>query len=142
MLNDKIETYRNDWMACIEKQEQVKDFAISQHENKMCKENGDSLTNEDEKVRQELLAVVDDLILPDEQHSRFVAWLEKQGKASPILSNSSNIVKNWDKEDEKRVKNILSVLDVQVCWDGATMKKMNPYQKEIDWLKSLSLQSK
>lgn len=69
---------------------QVKDSAIFQHENKMCKENGDSLTN----------------------------------------------------EDEKRVKNIISVLDAQACWDGATMKKMNPYQKEIDWLKSLSLQSK
>ena len=43
----------------------------------------------------------------------------------------------WSDEDEKRIKNILSVLDVQVCWDGATLKKMNPYQKEINWLKSL-----
>lgn len=138
----KIGTYRNDWLAWLEKQGQVKDSVISQHENKMCKENGDSLTNEDEMVRKELLAVVDDLILPDEQHDRFVAWLEKQSKISPILSNSSNIVKNWDEEDEKRVKNILSVLDVQVCWDGATLKKMNPYQKEIDWVKSLSLQGR
>lgn len=86
----KTGTYHNDWVAWLEKQEQVKDSANFQHENKMCKENGDSLTN----------------------------------------------------EDEKRVKNIISVLDAQVCWDGATMKKMNPYQKEIDWLKSLSLQSK
>lgn len=43
----------------------------------------------------------------------------------------------WNEEDEERIKNILSVLDVQVCWDGATGKKGNPYQKEIDWLKSL-----
>ena len=43
----------------------------------------------------------------------------------------------WSKEDEERIKNIISVLDVQVCWDGATGKKGNPYQKEIDWLKSL-----
>lgn len=43
----------------------------------------------------------------------------------------------WSKEDEERIKNILSVLDVQVCWNGATGKKENPYQKEIDWLKSL-----
>ena len=133
---------RNEWLAWLEKQKQVKDSANFQHENKMCKENGDSLTNEDEKVRQELLAVINDLVLPDEQQSRFNAWLEKQGKASPILSNSSNIVKNWDEEDEKRVKNILSVLDAQACWDGATMKKMNPYQKEIDWVKSLSLQGR
>lgn len=43
----------------------------------------------------------------------------------------------WDGKDEERIKNILSVLDVQECWDGATGKKMNPYQKEIDWLKSI-----
>lgn len=43
----------------------------------------------------------------------------------------------WSEEDEERIKNILSVLDVQVCWNGATGKKENPYQKEIDWLKSL-----
>ena len=43
----------------------------------------------------------------------------------------------WSEEDEKRIANILSVLSVQVCWDGATGEKMNPYQKEIDWLKSL-----
>ena len=43
-------------------------------------------------------------------------------------------------EDEKRIANILSVLSVQVCWDGATGKKKNPYQKEIDWLKSIRYQ--
>lgn len=43
----------------------------------------------------------------------------------------------WSDEDEERIKNTLSVLDVQVCWDGATGKKGNPYQKEIDWLKSI-----
>jgi hypothetical protein len=47
----------------------------------------------------------------------------------------------WSEEDEERVKNILSVLDVQMCWDGATGKKENPYQKEIDWLKSLRPQN-
>ena len=98
----KIGTYRNDWLAWLEKQGQVKDSVISQHENKMCKENGDSLTNEDEMVRKELLAVVGDLVLPDDQQSRFVTWLEKQGEISPILSNSSNIGKvGDDKEDGK-----------------------------------------
>jgi len=43
----------------------------------------------------------------------------------------------WREYDKERIKNILSVLDAQVCWDGATMEKRNPYQKEIDWLKSL-----
>lgn len=36
--------------------------------------------SEDEKIRRELLAVVNDLVLPDEQQSRFVSWLEKQGE--------------------------------------------------------------
>lgn len=48
----------------------------------------------------------------------------------------------WSEEDEERIKNILSVLDVQVCWNGATGKKENPYQKEIDWIKSLSPQNR
>ena len=34
--------------------------------------------SEDESIRKELLAVINDLVLPDEQQSRFVAWLEKQ----------------------------------------------------------------
>ena len=41
----------------------------------------------------------------------------------------------WSEEDEKRIENILRVLDVQVCWSGGG--KVNPYQKEIDWLKYL-----
>ena len=49
--------------------------------------------------------------------------------------------KEWSEEDEERIKNILSVLDVQVCWNGATGKKENTYQKEIDWLKSLKPKS-
>jgi hypothetical protein len=35
--------------------------------------------DEYERIRKELLSVVNDLVLPDEQQSRFVAWLEKQG---------------------------------------------------------------
>lgn len=41
----------------------------------------------------------------------------------------------WSEEDEKRIENILRVLDVQVCWGSGG--KVNPYQKEIDWLKYL-----
>ena len=59
--------------------------------------------------------------------------------AQSLLGYAKNELKptEWSEEDEARIKNILSVLDVQVCWDGATGKKGNPYQKEIDWLKSL-----
>lgn len=48
---------------------------------------------------------------------------------------------DWTEDDEERVKNIISVLGVQVCWNGATGKKENPYQKEIDWLESLKYQN-
>ena len=47
--------------------------------------------------------------------------------------------KEWSEDDKERIKNILRVLDVQVCRDGATGKKGNHYQKEIDWLKYLRL---
>ena len=53
------------------------------------------------------------------------------------MMNGEKVSPTWSEEDEKRTANILSVLSVQVCWDGATGKKMNPYQKEIEWLKSL-----
>ena len=45
----------------------------------------------------------------------------------------------WSEEDEKHINLILRILDRQQCWDGATGKKFNPYQDEIDWLKSLRL---
>lgn len=59
-------------------------------------------------------------------------WDAEKKELKKIEQNSA-----WSEEDEKRIENILSVLDAQMCWDGATGKKMNPYQKEIDWLKSL-----
>lgn len=34
--------------------------------------------SEDERIRKELLAVINDLVLPDEQKARFNAWLERQ----------------------------------------------------------------
>ena len=43
----------------------------------------------------------------------------------------------WSEEDKEIIKNILSFLDAQVYWDVATMEKIKPYQKEIDWIKSL-----
>ena len=53
----------------------------------------------------------------------------EKGRADAI----AEMQKGWSEEDEERIKNIISFLD----WDGATGKKGNPYQKEIDWLKSL-----
>ncbi len=53
----------------------------------------------------------------------------EKGRADAI----AEMQKDWSKEDEERIKNIISVLD----WDGAIGKKENPYQEEIDWLYSI-----
>ena len=53
----------------------------------------------------------------------------EKGRADAI----AEMQKGWSKVDEERIKNIISFLD----WDGATGKKGNPYQKEVDWLYSL-----
>ena len=58
--------------------------------------------SEDEKIRKELLAVINDLVLPDEQKSRFIAWLEKQGKSALEAAkeekvDNQNCVKPTDK---------------------------------------------
>lgn len=53
--------------------------------------------SEDEKIRKELLAVINDLVLPNEQKARFNAWLEKQKEEKPI---------EWSKEDEKNISAI------------------------------------
>ena len=66
-------------------------------------------------------------------------WFAEQWLKS--LKDRVQPQQEWSEEDEERIKNILSVLGVQVCWNGATGKKGNPYQKEIDWLKSLKPQN-
>ena len=43
------------WLAWLGKQGQVKESTISQHENRTCKENDDSLTSEDERIRKRLI---------------------------------------------------------------------------------------
>jgi hypothetical protein len=65
-----------------------------------------------------------------------IDW-SKHIKYEPNCPSITEKKSTWSEDDEKRMKNTLSVLNVQVCWDGATMEKRNPYQQEIDWLKSL-----
>jgi len=69
-------------LAWLEKQGQVKDFAISQHENKICKESDDSLTSEDERIKENIIATIHLYYgepLEDEAEE-MLAWLEKQGQ--------------------------------------------------------------
>ena len=103
-------------LAWLKKQGRVKESTISQHENKTCKENNDSLTCEDERIRKEIRDFIcwstDKGCIAKEQVEKsnsWLAWLEKQ--ASPLLSNSSNNGKNaWSEEDECNIQDIDSVL--------------------------------
>ena len=70
-----------DW---LEKQGQAKETAISQ-DNKTCKENDDSLTDEDEMIRKALIGIITNYV--DNSNTfkpKMIAWLEKQGKQKPI----------------------------------------------------------
>lgn len=51
--------------------------------------------SEDERIRKELLSVINDLVLPDEQQSRFVAWLEKQGEQPTNKAESKFHKDDW-----------------------------------------------
>ena len=78
-----------EYIAWLEKQGQVKESTISQHENKMCKENDNSLTSEDEKIRK---WIINEIKIKhhnlDEENVDFVdkaiAWLERQGEKLPV----------------------------------------------------------
>lgn len=121
----------DDVIAWLEKQGQVKESIISQHENRTCKENDDSLTSEDERVRKHLISLVKnwdkDGIFPKYTSNtndikQILAWLEKQGeqksfdyenaniqqkdfapKVEQILANSAKTCKN----EQKPAKNIV-----------------------------------
>jgi len=74
----------DEMLAWLEKQGQVKESFISQHENKMCKGNGNSLTCEDEKVRREIINYFqcqsEEGPTRKEIHNKWIAWLERQGE--------------------------------------------------------------
>lgn len=86
------------WLA---KQGQVKDSPISQHENNTCKENDDSLTSEDDRIRKEIIEHIKDqqssfISAPDcrdkyeeeenNKYNSWIAWLKKQGEHANFLS--------------------------------------------------------
>ena len=109
---------REEAIAWLEKQGQVNESLISQHENETCKENGNSLTGEDEKIIKALKEGF-------KYHQLFinptfggipcieiVNWLEKQGEQKlPILTisppqNDSGLRKQkpseWSKDEKIR----------------------------------------
>jgi len=76
------------WLAWLEKQGQVKESIISQHEIATCKENNDSLTGEDEKIKEAICDCVklfsfDSCFFKYVSQEECLAWLEKQGEQKP-----------------------------------------------------------
>ena len=71
---------RNELCAWIKKQGQVKESTISQHENRTCEENGNSLTSEDERIRKEIINYFrcqsEEEPTRKEIHDKWIAWLE------------------------------------------------------------------
>ena len=60
--------------------------------------------SEDERIRKELVAVLEDLILPDDQRRRFLAYLEKQKERGPLT-----------KEEEYILHRIIEYLEDETC---------------------------
>lgn len=92
-------------MQWLENQGQVKESTISQHEIETCKENNNSLTSEDEKVRKALLEMVhdttgDELLVDYNVHKEeALAWLERQGDYANFRDKAQvgdRITKNED----------------------------------------------
>lgn len=85
--------HQDEMVAWLEKQGQVKKSVISQHEIETCKENSNSLTSEDEKIREVLIHIVKNACSKfgitykyqgvEVGEEKLLAWLEKQGEQKP-----------------------------------------------------------
>ena len=99
-----IELERKSWLK-KQGQGQVKESTISQHENKTCEENGNSLTYKDERIRKSLIRNFTN------QHSsnfptadgftreQILSWLERQGDYANFRDKAQvgdRITKNED----------------------------------------------
>lgn len=83
-----LKAYYDGWNNCnmqhsqckSEKQDEVKESVIFRHENKTCKENDDSLTSEDERIRKDIIKVFKGEIsfTTEEDNKKYITWLEKQ----------------------------------------------------------------
>ena len=116
---------KNKVLAWLEKQGQVKESDISQHENKTCKENSNLLTCEDEKMRKAIKLMYSFLpnkpaYINDVPVKEIFAWLEKQSEPTA-----------WSEEDEVKVNRIVG------CLENLNVADNDILLKDVDWLKSL-----
>ena len=114
-----------DAYAWLEKQGQVKESEISQHENKTCKENDDSLTD-DERIRKELMEFLfgNRIICNDLggiNIDKTLTWLKKQCKQKP----------KWTEEDECYMSECIGAIATKDGWSFEEKRKTK------HWLKSL-----
>lgn len=125
-----------DVLACNEEILLFKSYSVQGRISLYCWYNGQT-NNFHSKEVVDTLMTTRNKICPATKEQRDLLF--QKMREDEIKKELKKIEQNpaRSEEDEERIKNILSVLDVQVCWDGATGKKGNPYQKEIDWLKSI-----
>lgn len=118
--------------------------------------------SEDERIRKELLAVINDLILPEEQRARFNTWLEKQkantegdfgrgydcGYKACLNSHGAEFFEKqkeqnpieWSEEDKFKLEDAITGIDVGIGFyetEGKHPNLLNAIIEAKDWLKSL-----
>jgi len=109
-------------------------YKESLHIPESCKENADSLTDEDERIRSGLIRYLesDRDYQPCQDISFYeeaIAWLEKQQKPE-----------EWSEEDEEMLEYIIGdVNDAKQLY--TTQEAKNMADKEIAWLKSIKPQN-
>jgi hypothetical protein len=91
-------------MQWLENQCQVKESTISQHEIETCKENDDSLTSEDERIRKRLITDFGTIGKKEWgglEVKDILDWLERQGESSICNIPSKEIILAiWDLGNE------------------------------------------
>ena len=119
--------YEKAYKEALERAKNLHEDAIDMGENiraKQCEIIFPELAeSEDERIRKALIRYHQSTIDVDGiEGKKIIAWLEKQGETSPILSNSLNIGKSeisgnegkispkWSKEDEEEFKIAIETL--------------------------------
>ena len=106
------------WLAWLEKQGQVKESTISQHENRTCKENDDSLTSENDRIRKDIkqhFLYLDDSF-PDK--AKWLTWLEKQGEQiSADADNKFIRMRETKPKDISEFLDRLTTVEQEFLWE-------------------------
>ena len=125
-------------------------FDFEKKDNKTCKENGDSLTD-DERIKGEIIDFIydkTDTYELREKSNSWLTWLEKQGikplgqvedKTELAETEDNKVITDWSEEDEYLLGETIQHLEELIRIDKAKhcACDVQYYQRDIDWLKSL-----